>query len=265
MISIGTQGWNYDAWVGPFYPRKTRPEEFLPLYAKLFDTVEVDSTFYAPPAEAATRGWRERTPDGFTFSIKLVRRITHENRLRDSEVELRHFCDRARALGTRLAAVLVQLPPDFTPLEYGALEAFLPLLPLDIRFAVEFRDSSWLADRTLDLLERHGVALALVDGEWLPRAAVLEYAERPTAPFAYARWMGPRSITDHSRVQIERDEELAEWARALRRLEPRVERVLSYFSNFYQGHAPASANHLKRLVGQAPGDPDALVSQPSLF
>jgi uncharacterized protein YecE (DUF72 family) len=265
MIEIGTQGWNYDAWVGPLYPRKTRSEDFLSLYAKLFDTVEVDSTFYAPPSEVATRGWLERTPATFSFAIKLARQITHENRLRESAAELAHFCDRARGLGERLAAVLVQLPPDFGPGEHATLAAFLPLLPDDIRFAVEFRDAGWVGERTLDLLERHGVALALVDGEWIPRERILEAAERPTAPFAYARWMGPRSITDHSHVQIERDDELAEWARTLARLEPKVERVLAYFSNFYQGHAPASANHLRRLVGQRPGDPESLVSQPSLF
>jgi uncharacterized protein YecE (DUF72 family) len=265
VINIGTQGWNYEAWVGPFYPRKTRSEDFLGLYAKLFTTVEVDSTFYAPPSESTTRGWVERTPEGFTFSLKLVRRITHENRLRDCGHDLELFCERARTLGNRLAAVLIQLPPDFTPADRAAFESFLPLLPADLRFAVEFRHVGWFVERTMEALARHGVALALVDGEWVPRDIVTALADRPTAAFAYVRWMGPRSITDHSRVQIDRDDELAEWARVLRRVEPGVERVVAYFSNFYQGHAPASANHLKRLVGQRPADPEELVSQPSLF
>jgi uncharacterized protein YecE (DUF72 family) len=265
VIEVGTQGWNYDAWVGPFYPRKTRADDFLPLYARIFDTVEVDATFYAPPTEAAVRSWLERTPPGFSFAIKLARAITHERRLRECDEELRHFCERARLFGDRLAAVLVQLPPDLSPRERGAFEDFLALLPGDIRFAVEFRDAAWLSDRTLDALERHRVALALVDGEWLPRERVLELAARPTAPFAYARWMGPRTITDHSHVQLDRRDELAAWAGALARLEPKMERVLAYFSNFFQGHAPASANELKRLVGQRPADPDTLVSQPSLF
>jgi uncharacterized protein YecE (DUF72 family) len=265
VIEIGTQGWNYEAWVGPFYPPRTRVDDFLALYARLFDTVEVDATFYAPPTDAATRSWCERTPERFSFAIKLVRSITHERRLRDAAPDLALFCERARALGPRLAAVLVQLPPDFTIREFGALETFLAELPSDIRFAVEFRDRSWFVDRTLDLLERYRVALALVDGEWVPRDLVLEHAERATADFAYARWMGSRAITDHSHVQIARDAELAEWAAVLGRVERNVSRVLAYFSNFFQGHAPASANALKRLVGQTPGDPDSLVRQPSLF
>src|SRR6185369_7002033 len=140
-----------------------------------------------------------------------------------------HFCERARLFGDRLAAVLVQLPPDLTPREREAFEAFLALLPRDIRFAVEFRDAAWLTDRTLDALELHGVALALVDGEWLPRERVLALAGRPTAPFAYARWMGPRSVTDHSHIQIERGEEFAAWSHALKHLEPNVGRILAYF------------------------------------
>jgi uncharacterized protein YecE (DUF72 family) len=265
MIVIGTQGWNYEAWVGPFYPRKTRADDFLPLYARMFESVEVDATFYAPPTETATRLWRERTHDGFTFALKLPRQITHEARLRDPGPDLELFADRARLLGERLGPILVQLPPDFSPGERDAFEAFLPMLPRDLRFAIEFRDPAWLTDAVVDSLERHRVALALVDGEWLPRERVLELARRATADFAYARWMGPRSITDHSRVQVERDAELAAWAAALTALEPKVATVYAYFSNFFEGHAPASANHLKRLVGQEPRDPESLVEQPSLF
>lgn len=264
MIAIGTQGWNYDAWVGPFYPSRTRSDEFLALYAKMFHSVEIDATFYATPSEAAVRGWSERTPDDFTFSLKLPRAITHDARLRSGLGELERFCDAARLLGPKLAIVLVQLPPDFSPRERDALEAFLPTLPRDIRFAVEFRDRGWLVDDVLDLLDAHGVALTLVDGEFLPRERVLELATRTTAGFTYVRWLGPRSITDHSHVQIERDEELDEWAAAIAAIEKRAD-VYAYFSNFYQGHAPASANHLKRLVGQEPRDPDTLVKQPSLF
>jgi uncharacterized protein YecE (DUF72 family) len=109
------------------------------------------------------------------------------------------------------------------------------------------------------------VALALVDGEWVPRETVFEYAARPTADFAYVRWLGSRAIVDHSYVQIERDEDFEAWATVLRDVDAKTGRVLAYFSNFYQGHAPASANHLRRLLGQTPGDPESLVSQPSLF
>jgi uncharacterized protein YecE (DUF72 family) len=265
VIAVGTQGWNYDAWVGPFYPRGSRADAYLELYAKMFPVVEVDATFYATPSESAVRGWDERTPAGFSFTLKLPRVVTHERRLRDSREEVERFCERARLLGTKLASVLVQLPPDFTLQERPALEAFLPELPAGVQFAVEFRDRSWYVDDTLELLERFGVAFALVDGEWAPRALVLELGRRPTADYVYARWMGSREITDHSRVQIARDEELALWAALLRELDGIVERVDALFSNFFQGHAPASASTLMALLGQTPPDPESLVTQPSLF
>jgi uncharacterized protein YecE (DUF72 family) len=265
MISVGTQGWNYDAWVGPFYPARTRSDAFLSLYAEIFESVEVDSTFYATPSEAAVRGWIERTPPGFTFALKMPRVVTHERRLRGAGDDVAYFCERARLLGPRLACVLVQLPPDLSPRELPALEELLPQLPPDIHFAVEFRDRGWLVEEVLDLLERFGVAAALAESEWLPRELVFEAARRTTADFAYLRWLGSRSITDHSHVQIERDEELAEWAHVATDVASRVENVYAYFSNFYQGHAPASARHFMRLIGQTPRDPDSLVKQPSLF
>jgi uncharacterized protein YecE (DUF72 family) len=265
MIAIGAQGWNYDAWKGSFFPRDARPDEYLALYARVFDTVEVDSTFYATPAESAVRGWIRKTPDGFTFSPKLPRSITHEARLRDSGGELAHFCERVRLFGDKLGVVLVQLPPDFSVAQFGVLERFLSSLPQDIRFAVEFRDPDWINDATVELFARFGVAIALVDSEWISRERSFAIAVRPTAGFAYARWLGPRVLTDFSRIQIDKDAELREWAATLQALSSRVGRIFGYFNNHYQGHSPASANRLKQLLGQEPVDPSVLVRQPSLF
>jgi len=96
-IHLGTQGWNYDAWVGPFYPDGTRAADFLTLYARAFDTVEVDSTFYAIPPERTVRGWAERTPANFRFALKLPQEMSHERRLRDVDDLLELFLDRAHA------------------------------------------------------------------------------------------------------------------------------------------------------------------------
>jgi uncharacterized protein YecE (DUF72 family) len=265
VIHIGTQGWNYEWWKGTFYPREARPDERLELYARIFDTVEIDSTFYAPPSTASVLGWAKKTPEGFTFSPKLPKSITHEARLRDSARDVALFCERVRVLGPKLGVVLVQLPPDFSPAQFDVLASFLPTLPADIRFAVEFRDRAWIASETIDLLTRARVGLALVDSEWIPRELSLSVADRPTADFVYARWLGPRILTDFSRLQISKDVELAEWACALRSLEPRVATILGYFNNHYQGHSPASANQFKKLLGQEPLDPSSLVRQPSLF
>src|SRR5215217_4290596 len=101
-IRIGTQGWNYDAWVGPFYPAGTRAPDYLSVYSRAFGSVEVDSTFYAIPAVKTERGWAERTPPEFQFALKLPQEISHENRLRESAAITALFCDRARELGPKL-------------------------------------------------------------------------------------------------------------------------------------------------------------------
>jgi len=266
---IGAQGWNYEDWVGTFYPRGSRTAELLDLYVKAFETVEIDSTFYAIPSEASIKSWVKRAPAGFSYSLKLPQQITHENRLHNSAEILEQFCQRVRGLGEKLASVLIQLPPDFSPRAWQAFENFIPILPPDIRFAVEFRDSAWvvapIADKLLDLLAKHNVALALVDSKWIPRELSFQLVDRPTAKFSYLRWVGPRILTEFSRVQINRDRELEEWAEAWRNLRNRVEVVYGYFNNHYQGHSPASCNQFKKLIGQPVVEPEALISQPSLF
>src|SRR3954462_14220856 len=168
-IHLGTQGWNYDAWVGPFYPVGTRPSEFLTVYARAFDSVEVDSTFYASPAEATIRSWAERTPKGFIFSLKLPQEITHEHRLRDLTGASQIFFDRVRELGDKLGPVLVQTGPDFQPGELPALVDFSGGGQKDFRIAVEFRFRGGTTDGVPALLREHNIALALVDGRGLPR------------------------------------------------------------------------------------------------
>src|ERR1700739_4180986 len=208
VIRIGTQGWNYDAGGGPFYPAGTRPAEYLRVFGRAFDTVEVDSTFYAVPPATTVRGWAERTPSGFVFALKMPQEVTHERRLRDSTDVEAEFFERARVLGRKLGSVLVQFGPDFMPEELPALAAFLGRLPTDIRFAGEFRPRAGMYDGVLALLREHNVPLALVDSRYLPRKTVQALAERPTANFAYVRWMGPnRDLVDSSRIQVERSRE----------------------------------------------------------
>ncbi len=269
-VRVGTQGWNYAAWLGGFYPEATRPGEFLGLYTRAFDTVEVDSTFYAIPPSTTVRGWAGRTPEGFVLALKLPREATHERRLVGAEEVTAEFFARARELGEKLGPVLVQLGPDFQPGEMGALRRFLPLLPRDLRVAVEFRSHKWVDRRVLpgllSLLAEHGVALALSDGPWIPRPILLALAERPTAGFHYVRWMGPdRSIVDHSQLQADRAAEEREWAATLWRAAAGGTEVFGYTSNYWAGHAPASARALQRLLGQPVVEPGELGEQTSLF
>jgi uncharacterized protein YecE (DUF72 family) len=278
-VQVGCQGWNYDDWVTPpasarpvFYPRGNRPEHMLDTYARAFSTVEVDSTFYAAPSDSTYDGWNRRTPDGFTFALKLPREITHETALRGERAgaALAEFCRGARRLGSKLAAVLIQLPPQFeaTRENVRALEEFLPLLPSDIRFAVEFRDPFWFEEELLASLARHAnVSLALVEGPWVSRERVWRAAAPllDSTDFAYVRWMGARDLVRFDEEQRPRDANLERWAAAIERLRERVTHTYAYFSNFYEGHAPASVNKLKRLLGEPTVGPEDLENQPSLF
>jgi uncharacterized protein YecE (DUF72 family) len=168
-------------------------------------------------------------------------------------------------LREKLAAVLIQLPPNFalTAENSQVFKKFLPQLPPDIRFAVEFRANEWLHTKVLAFLREHNVALALVAGKWLDERRVRELAATPTADFAYLRWMGERDLTSFARVQRPQEDNLQGWAELIKRLtEPRI---YAYFSNFYEGHAPASANTLKQMLGQATVVAADLADQPSLF
>lgn len=265
---LGTQGWSYPSWVGPFYPAGTRQTGMLEVYGRAFHTVEVDATFYAVPGEAVLHGWREQVPEGFLFALKVPQAITHERRLVGAEPLLRRFLDRAAVLGSALGPLLVQLSPDFhaTQANREALAEFVSVLPIRYRWAVEFRHADWLTAGTLELLGRYNVALVLADARWVKRGLMLDLAIEPTTNFSYVRWIGAqRRVVDYSRVQVDRDDELALWARALETIAPRVSTIFGYVHNQYQGHGPHTARALQRILGQEPTGPELLREQAELF
>ena len=265
-IRVGTQGWNYDAWVGPFYPLGTRPADFLTVYARAFDTVEVDSTFYATPAPKTVRSWAQRVPDDFVFTLKVPQEITHERRLRNVDDLAAEFFASARELGTKLGPVLIQLGPDFGPTELPAIAQFLPKLPQDMRFAIEFRQKGWIHDGVLALLAEHNVALALSEGRWIPKRQMLQLAARPTANFTYLRLMGiDQSIADYSRIQLDRTRDLETWSSVLWPYAEQGREAFVYINNHFAGHSPASARDLQRLLRQDAVEPENLGEQMSLF
>ncbi len=196
----------------------------------------------------------------------MPREITHERRLVGCADQAAEFTDRVRLLGLKLGPVLIQLGPDFGPAQRGALEAFLPVLPADLRFAVELRQAGWIGPALLELLRSFHVALALTDGPFVSRERMIALAAHPTADFGYIRWMGPdRRIEDYSRVVVDRQQELGMWAVGLAALAARVTAVHGYFNNQFQGHSPASARALQALLGQHPVAPVALADQTELF
>jgi uncharacterized protein YecE (DUF72 family) len=240
----------------------------LGLYARAFPTVEIDATFYAIPAEPIVRGWRARVPADFVFSLKVPQEITHERRFTDAADVLDRFVVRARLLEGSLGPLLLQTPGDWFPSAdaRAVLADFLPQLPADLRWAIEFRDPRWLTDATLGVLRAHRVALALVEGRWVKWERVLQLAAEPTADFAYVRWMGPdRSLTDYSRVQVARDREIGLWGEALTALRSRVREVFGYVNNHFEGHSPATVRTLQSRLGLPVIDPSSLRQQGELF
>jgi uncharacterized protein YecE (DUF72 family) len=269
---IGCQGWNYDDWItkaggeSVFYPRGTRSDAMLELYAKIFDTIEVDSTFYAIPPGSVIENWYRKTPENFTFSLKLPQEITHNLALRKQSFEiLDKFCERVLLLKEKLAVGLIQLPPQFEASKENAqtLREFLAQMPKEIRFAVEFRDRQWLIDWTFEELSNSKVALCLVEGSWIPRDLMFQAIEKLENDFAYIRFMGERDLLKFDKIYRPQDANLQMWKEEIEKI--KAKDIFAYFSNFYEGHAPASVNKLKELLGQKTIDAGSLENQGSLF
>ena len=269
-IYIGLSGYSYKPWQGKgrFYPEKLKSAEFLRYYASRFNTVELDGMWYRLPTEQTMQGWLEQTPASFIFSPKAHRQITHMHRLQpDALIFVKTMLDRLAPLirQKRLGPILLQLPPNFTR-DDDRLNKFLEQASRIVRWAIEFRQRGWVGPKLLELLRRHRVALALVESRWVRREEMIDLTIHPTTDFAYVRWMGTGTrIEDFSTVQVNRDRELSVWAMALAALAARVPAVYGYFSNHFQGHAPASAREMQRLIGGSPVEPEKLRSQTTLF
>jgi uncharacterized protein YecE (DUF72 family) len=250
-LYLGTQGWSYESWVGNFYPQGAPAASWLELYAAQFNTVELDTTFYAVPRASSVAGWRTRTPVEFRFAAKFPRLITHEKQLADCRDETLAFLEAMTGLGDKLGPLLLQMPPSFSANQAGALSAYLEELPTGFRYSLEIRHRSWLAKdalpKLLALLEKQAVALCLVQHAWMPRL------DEATAPFTYIRWLGRREDIpddDFSKVRIPRDAQLDAWAAQVARYLSAGVIVYGYFNNHYQGHSPASVRALQtRLPG----------------
>ncbi|MBM3959686.1 MAG: DUF72 domain-containing protein [SAR202 cluster bacterium] len=190
---IGTQGWSFESWAGIFYPKGLPATERLARYSRTFNGVEVNTTFHAVPPASIVRNWRSSTPDGFKFSLKMPRAITHERRLRDPEPELSNFLNVAVELGEKLGAILVQLPPSFGAADLPALDGFLQSLPVrEMRFCVEVRQRALRAPGVRDLLRRRGAGF--VSTNLTSEPGDLEVVTGMT----YLRLIGPRQVPDQS-------------------------------------------------------------------
>lgn len=243
-ILLGTQGFAFEDWVGPFYPEGTAKSAFLEAYARHFPTVEIDSTFYASPRAGVVDGWRSRTPDGFVFSAKFPRLITHDKKLDRAQGDAEAFVSTMQRLGDKLGVLTLQFAYDFTPDHFSALDHFLGDLPQGPRYAVELRNRQWLNKELARLLERHGAALVLQDLHYMPK---LDWR---TADFVVVRWLGRRKdVEQFDRLQIDRAEELAGWSEVVLEFIRQGIDLYGYFNNHYAGHSPASVRMFAEMLG----------------
>jgi uncharacterized protein YecE (DUF72 family) len=254
---FGAQGWLYKDWVGSFNPPGTGGRTMLSEYARLFSTVEVDSTYYATPAAQTVEGWRRRSPDGFRFSLKVPSEVTHVRAFRDADAAFAEFLERVRILGPKLGAILVQCPPDFDPDPENreALCRFMRTqLPRDVPTALELRDSRWFDEDLFALARENEFTLAITEGVHSDLAlagAVADELERdPPADFAYLRWLGDRSLTRFDRPVRDCTKSLDVWERLIRSLRRGVRDVYGYANNHYQGHSPATVRAMLARLGE---------------
>jgi uncharacterized protein YecE (DUF72 family) len=236
-IHIGTSGWHYDHWRGPFYPKDLGRKGFLEFYARHFHTVEINNSFYKLPTERALSTWRDGVPPGFIFAVKGSRFITHMKKLKDPERSLAPFLERAALLKDKLGPILFQLPPGWH-VNRERLAAFLTALPETWRYTLELRDQSWINNQILDLLTKHKVAFCIYD-----LAGYLSPSEI-TADFVYIRLHGPGGPYQgrYPTQTLER------WAGAIAAWSRQGREVFCYFDNDEAGFAAQNAWQLRNLL-----------------
>lgn len=272
-LHLGTSSFSSVDWVGSFYAHGVRPAEFLGHYASRLRTVEIDATWHAMPALRTVESWARRVPDEFVFSLKVPKVISHETYLEGCESEWSEFLRALEPLQAKRGPLVLQFPYVYRqqdPEEWESgrdflrrLARFLPLVPEEVRLVVEVRNEQWIGAPLLDLLRRHGAALALVEYYTMPRGPeLLARIDAITAPFAYVRFLGNHREMDlmvakarhegsrrgdWDSLLVDRSAETRLWVPTIRSLVERNLDVFVYFNNHFAGFAPGSLELFLRL------------------
>ncbi len=262
MIRVGTSGWSYNDWVPVFYEPGTRPGDFLAQYARRFDIVEVDSTYYRIPSPRTVRSWFTKTPDDFHFAVKTPGQITHEKVLVGCDAEWDEFLGAIAPLEHKLHSILLQFgyfnkkkfakAADF----FNRLDNFLQDVSEPRRVAVEIRNKNWLSDDFFQLLRGYGASYCLTEHAWMPPVEhVLESYDCLTGDFAYLRLIGDRKGIERitkkwDKTVIDRNDRIREIVKALAGTIPAAD-VVAFINNHYAGHAPASCEEFLKAMAEA--------------
>ena len=236
-VHVGTSGWHYKHWIGPFYPPDMRPPKMLRWYAERFDTVEINNSFYRLPAETAFETWCRETTPNFCFAVKASRYITHNRKLADPESAKEKFISLVEKLGSRLGPILFQLPPSWK-VNAERLDQFLTALPRRYRYVFEFRNPTWNVAPVYEALRRHNAAYCIYE------LAGFQSPIEITADFTYVRLHGPgnKYQGDYS------GKILRNWAKRIEAWRRELKHILVYFDNDQAGFAPKNALELKHLI-----------------
>jgi uncharacterized protein YecE (DUF72 family) len=230
-VLVGTSGYSYKEWKGPFYPADLAATKFLRFYAEHFPTVEINNTFYRMPTAKLLEGWASEVPAGFSFAIKAPQRITHMAKLQSATEMVNALVTTTNLLGPRLGPLLFQLPP-FLKKDVPRLDAFLREVPKGPRVAFEFRHASWFDDEVWATLRAHGAALCVAEGEALESPLVA------TAEWGYVRL----------RRDVYPDDVIASWAARIKS-QPWTEAYV--YIKHDEGDAPGVAKRLTAALQTA--------------
>lgn len=256
---LGCSGWAYDDWVGPFYPPGTPPGEFLERYARVFRTVEVDSSFYRAPSPFLVRRWADRTPDGFRFALKVPRDVTHASDEAKGSTVLASFLASLAPLRVRgkLGPVVLQFPASFrAPRGTSKLERLLEEVPREYAVGVELRHGSWWTPGTEAILRARAAALV-----W----SVVPETEPPawvTGEFVYCRFVGDRALSRFDRIQRDQRPDLERMKARFADEARSVGSIYGYSNNHFMGFGPATVGVLAQTLGLPAPDLTAAARDP---
>lgn len=241
---LGTVGFSYKEWAGVFYPAGMASRSYLAHYSQIFNSVELDSTFYGAPPAGRVRQWASLVPETFKFCVKTPRQITHDLGLIKAQEPMAAFVETMRLLDDKLGAILIQLPPQFSAAQLETVTDFLEDLPAGVQYALEFRHPSWFTTETAELLRAYRACW--VSTEYLNLPDQVEV----TSDFLYIRWLGRHGRFEYkNQEQIDMTPRLRWWWEQLQAPLEQVRTVYGFFNNDFAGYSPATCNRFKRLVG----------------
>jgi uncharacterized protein YecE (DUF72 family) len=273
-LLVGTSSWSSPDWCGSFYPDQTQPGDMIREYSSRLPTVEIDSTWYHMPSRRMVETWKSKTPDGFIFSAKVPKIISHDKYLEGCEAELNEFITVMSGLGKRLGPMILQFPyvaKGKDPREYQTgtdfirrLKGFVRLLPVEFKWGIEIRNSLWVQPPLLDILRSRGISLVFIDYYTMdPLPKLAHRREVFTAAFAYLRFLGNRKEMDAAVKQAQdagarqrpweslikdRTGQMKAWIPPIKDLLRSGVSVYVYFNNHYAGYAPGSVELFAKLL-----------------